>query len=120
MGWDGPVTHRQFKTWEAWDREELDKPNRSDFYQMQIAAEIRRFRFMIARVSTRVDVNQLKIRFNSPTPATAEEIPGATHEEKIKVASAWAKARWFGRVGMPSKVIYADAGDRAPGSEPSR
>ena len=38
MGWDGPLTHRQFLAWQWWLAEEWNRPNRSDHYAMQTAS----------------------------------------------------------------------------------
>lgn len=108
MGWDGPVTHRQFITWREWDRSQMEQPDRSDFYAMQIAAEVRRLRYLTARSKKGVDTNELKITFK-PTTSSQEKIPGRTVEEKTKAATAMAQATWFARLGMNPKVINADS-----------
>jgi hypothetical protein len=40
IGWDGPITHRQFLVWQAWLEKEWNNPNRADHYAMQIATTI--------------------------------------------------------------------------------
>lgn len=38
MGWDGPMTERQWAAWQAWLEEEWNVPDRGDHYLMQCAA----------------------------------------------------------------------------------
>jgi hypothetical protein len=40
MGWDGPMTHRQFAAWQWWLLEQWNQPSRSDHYAMQVAAVV--------------------------------------------------------------------------------
>ncbi len=42
MGWDGPMTDRQFQGWNAWLLLQWNRPSRSDHYAMSIATEVRR------------------------------------------------------------------------------
>lgn len=37
MGWDGPVTHRQFEAWYAWHLMEFNNPSRADYYAANTA-----------------------------------------------------------------------------------
>lgn len=38
MGWDGPMTHRQFLAWQAWQRMDIEQPQRAEIvYAMQAA-----------------------------------------------------------------------------------
>ena len=38
MGWDGPMTHRQFLAWQAWQRLDIERPQRAEIvYTMQVA-----------------------------------------------------------------------------------
>lgn len=41
MGWDGPLTDRQFLVWQAWLDEDYNHPSRGDLYLMQVAHEAR-------------------------------------------------------------------------------
>lgn len=44
MGWNGPMTHRQFLVWQVWLDEEMNNPSREDHYLMQIAQEVAKTR----------------------------------------------------------------------------
>ncbi len=35
MGWQGPLTHRQYRAWEEWVSIDMGQPGKSEFYQMQ-------------------------------------------------------------------------------------
>lgn len=38
MGWPGPMTHRQFLAWQAWQRLDIEQPQRAEIvYTMQVA-----------------------------------------------------------------------------------
>ncbi len=47
MGWDGPLTHRQFKAWRRFLGDQMNEPNRSDYYAMAVASEVRIFRIAL-------------------------------------------------------------------------
>lgn len=61
MGWSGPMTHRQFRAWVEFLREDWNNPSRSDYYQMQVALEVVRSR--AGTKSRRLKLNDLKIPF---------------------------------------------------------
>jgi hypothetical protein len=46
----GKLTHREVQTRLAWLDEQFDRPDRADYYMMQIAAEIRRWKLKDPRV----------------------------------------------------------------------
>lgn len=60
MGWSGPMTHRQFDAWQEWFELDLEKPDRHDFYAMQIAAKIEGI------FKNNVDINSMKMSFQKP------------------------------------------------------
>ena len=43
LGWPGPLTHRQFRAWQAWLELEQSRPSRADFYLMAIRYSIETF-----------------------------------------------------------------------------
>jgi hypothetical protein len=99
------MTHRQYVTWMVWLNEEEDKPTRSDYYQMQTAAEVRRLR---AKNPEAVLIEQLKLNFVVDTGQQGgqEYRPEVTAETR-KYYSNLSKQTWFARVGPPAKVITA-------------
>lgn len=40
LGWDGPMSHRQYLAWQEWLREDRNHPSRSDYYLMRVAREV--------------------------------------------------------------------------------
>lgn len=77
------VSHREYLTWMAWFEMDQNRPDRSDHYAMQIAAEVRRGNSKNPR---KVLLEHFKIPFRRaserPKPKTVEE------------ATAQSRARW--------------------------
>lgn len=69
MGWHGPLTHRQFICWSYWLAQQWQTPTRDNFYQMQIASEIRR---TVSKTPNKVNTNTFKIKFE-PEKKTIDE-----------------------------------------------
>lgn len=38
MGWPGPMTQRQYGTWQAWLEMQWNKPSRADHYTLKVAS----------------------------------------------------------------------------------
>lgn len=88
-------THREYRTWSRWLELEWDKPSRSDWFLMQIAAEIRRV------LSKKPKLIQLKHFFLKFTTGKSDKPiePEMTKEEATRIA----KNKWFGLVGYKPK-----------------
>jgi hypothetical protein len=71
------TTHRQYLAWQDFLEREMDRPDRSDYYSMQVAA-----------VLAGSDVNSMRLRFGSKQPRTREE------------AVAASKAAWGAALGV--------------------
>lgn len=82
------TTHRQFRAWVAWDQEQWNKPDRTDYYLMQVAQEIYLIRMMLAM---RKGVNSTLIKFKIPFTFSGEK-PRFT----LGQATDFAKAKWVG------------------------
>ena len=81
-------THREFVVWMRWLDEEWNRPEPSDYYLMQIAAEIRR---VLSKKPRHIKMEDFKLEF-----AEAEHAPAATVEE----AAARSKSKWKAIVGL--------------------
>jgi hypothetical protein len=92
MGWDGPMTYRQFKVWQAWLREEWNTPTRSDYYLMEIACEVRR---VLSSKPGNIKVEHFKLEW--VTGSQEKELT----PEQLDQFSDWVLAIWAGRFGMP-------------------
>jgi hypothetical protein len=88
LGWEGPITHRQFAAWCAWEEMELDNPSRTDVYLMQVACEVRR---AAVKNPGRVKLKDFLLKFGT------DGKPKLTKEQ----AAAFAKAKWLGLMTMP-------------------
>lgn len=100
MGWDGPLTHRQYLVWQTWLAGEWNKPSRTDHYLMQIA-----FYILRSNVTTpkRVLMEDQKIEFiigNKPKKTT-----------NPKTIAAAAKATWMARMTIPPVVVEKGPSD---------
>ena len=86
------MTQREYEARLSWINKDLEQPSRSDWYLMQIAAEVRR---------NRVDKPEL-VKLNDMKLASEKE--KKAKEEKPKkidpIALAISKSRWGGLVGL--------------------
>jgi hypothetical protein len=66
MGWDGPMTHRQFAAWQWWLLEQWNQPDRHDHYLMSVA--------MGTDMSDgQKNLNDYKLQFNLPYAPSLQE-----------------------------------------------
>ena len=78
------TTNREYRTWMQWLTDDMNRPSRSDYYAMQIAA-----------VMGGGDVNKLRIPFEPVIPTKGTR--GGISKEH---ATAYAKAKWCGVTGF--------------------
>lgn len=72
------MTHRQFQAWHEWFGMEADVPGKTEYYLMQIAAEIHRVH---SNKPEKIDINHFRL--------TRKEKPKRrlmTHEERARVS----------------------------------
>lgn len=86
------MTHRQFRVWQLWRLEERNYPSRSDYYLMQIAAEVRRPNVKNPR---KVSSDHFRLRFSSRV------VKKTVSKEEMKSKIAASKAAWIGVLGSP-------------------
>lgn len=86
MGWEGNLTHRQYLAWLAWDREQMNYPDLTQMYLMQIAAEIRRGNVKSPRS---VQIEHMRLKFK------------AERDKKQPSTPKLSKAAWCAAVGIP-------------------
>lgn len=72
MGWDGPMTERQYLVWLAWLYEDYNRPSRADYYALKVAAACG-------------DKKAEPMKFGRPAEMS--------HEEQLAMAKARARAR---------------------------
>lgn len=83
-------THREYRTWTAWLQKQWNEPDRSDYYLMQIAREIR---YVLSKKKMPKTLEMFKLPFGWTKKAKAKPMT-----EKQKVSQA--KSRWFGMLGV--------------------
>jgi hypothetical protein len=87
-------TEREMRITLAWLRMQWDRPNRTDWYLMQIAAEVRKG---LVKYPNHVKTDQLKIKFKFDEGRPAVVL---TPQEQMMVS----KQCWLGAVGLLGKV----------------
>ena len=85
------ITHREFRTWQAWRKDQLNNPDRHDYYLMQIAGYIK---YIMSNKSW--NVKDFKIPFSS----------GEETQEIKKRKLEQSKRRW----GVDTKEESIDGG----------
>ena len=87
------ITHREFRTWVAWNRDQLNNPSRSDYYLMQIAG-------YVAHVMSgkRWSLKDFVVKFKT------DRLPQITREEQTKMA----KSVWSARLGRNKRKQSPD------------
>lgn len=91
-------THRQYRLWLAWLDQQWERPDRTDYYLMQIAAEVRK---VLAKNRKQIEIEHFGIpstfwdRLFKRKPATPPE------QQKVsKAQAAISKATWFAFLGV--------------------
>lgn len=87
MGWDGSLTHRQFLMWQDYLTNQLNVPSKDNYYQMQIATEIRRGN---VKKPDAVKLSQFKIVFSTnddEKELSAQELKRQSEETKRVIMS---------------------------------
>lgn len=77
----GRFTHREFRTWVAWKKDQLNNPSRSDYYLMRIAGEIHH---VMSKKAWNVKRFMIKFKIG---PSSRSEIEQETQKSK----SLWNK-----------------------------
>ncbi len=95
MGWPGPMTERQFRTWNAWLDQQWNKPTLTDHYLMEVGAEVRRG---WVKDPHKVKIEDMRLTFHDSNQQAKPR--KATPQQRI-LAAQLAKARWQGMMGTP-------------------
>jgi len=96
------MTHRQFRTWQAWLAMEWDRPSRTDWYIMANSCEVRR---VLSKKPNSIQPTQFKLPFvniepskvyvrkegGPPGPLTREEVQ--RYRNEMAKADAIAKVQ---------------------------
>lgn len=85
MGWEGPLTFRQYRIWSRWLDEQWNVPDRSDHYAMQTAWAVSRSN---AKDPGCVRMKDFRLRFEREYKKSPEQ------------AAKWSKMIWFGALGI--------------------
>ncbi len=94
-------THREYDALIAHLDSEWNKPSRSDYYQMQIALEIRRFMTGFSKGGKNPEMGDFVLPFAAQERESEPE--REITPEEIKSRSEISKAVWFGRTGQLPK-----------------
>lgn len=103
LGWEGPMTHRQYLAWLHWLRsyevEQLNQPGRTEYYLMQIAHEVARSNERYSKPN-QIKMDQFKLKF-IPRESTAK----ISFRSKTRVAMT--KAHWIHGLGVKPVEVSA-------------
>lgn len=78
------ITHREFRTWREWKKDQWNNPNRSDYYIMQLTGYVAN---IMGKRSWNIKDYKVPINFGGYDPQTFEQ----------RVAAD--KSRWNARAG---------------------
>lgn len=109
MGWDGPLTHRQFFVWQQWLSDQFEKPSRTDFYLMQVAAEVRK---LFNKNPASVDINNMKLKWKEQNEEGKDVgVDKPVNEEQRKKRIEMIKQVWLSRMTAPV-IMQNEAGEK--------
>lgn len=95
MGWGRLITHRQFRTELAWEREELNNPSLTDQYIMQLTLEVRRVISMWTKNPGSMKMEGVRLKFKDRS-----EFTGPMTKQETDAVTARSKANWARRLGV--------------------
>lgn len=84
------IPHRQYLAMHAWLTDQWNKPNRTDWYLMQVAQVVRN-----KESKSPIGLGMFKIPFEFTAPPDPKEVEKTLLEK--------AKAKWFGFTGLSRK-----------------
>lgn len=68
MGWSGPMTWRQYRAWEQWSEDELNRPGLTETYLMQLSLQVAR---IFARNPRALELHDFRLRFGDDRSSSA-------------------------------------------------
>ena len=92
-------THRQYMDWLAWFEQELNNPDRTDHYLMQIAYEVK---WGNVKDGKSLKLDHFKLPFKRVKAKSVA--PSAKRKETKQEATARAKAIWMMRMDMAKRA----------------
>lgn len=95
------VSNREYMTWLAYFGDQWNEPDRSDYYLMQIAMEVRR---VLHSNPSQVKLEHAKIPF-TPIESGIKKIKKPLTAAERDKATALAKAAWAGRLSASPKKL---------------
>lgn len=106
MGWDGPLTHRQYNTWQAWRERQWNRPKLTDQYIIQLSTIVSAFAAGITG-SKHLTFKELILEFGkraitAPTSTTTAPTNGPPTVTKDLLVQ-YDMNRWFGFTGFKPK-----------------
>jgi hypothetical protein len=132
MGWGGRVTHRQHLAHQYWLSEEWNRPSRSDYYQMQTAAQVHSVPAAFSsKPSKQPGADKFKIKFKTTkdisggdkVKSTITREEAARRSKDFSMAMLGFTAKSFkqaaAEVNKPSKYHPPSPG-KYPGRKPRR
>jgi hypothetical protein len=112
MGWGGEMTHRQFIAWCAWDDKQWQHPTKTEYYLMQIAAEVHKVPHMFSKSRPNITLDKFKIPFTFGTKKPKRQL---SLEEAAKRSKDYSMAMFgfsksmlneVGKDGEPKPTKY--------------
>lgn len=85
------MTNREFKTWIAWLDDQLNIPNRNDYYLMQIAGYVSH---VLSKKSWQPGDYKLKFKVDAPVQSKQDR------DKAKKRKTEYAKSTWRARAGL--------------------
>jgi len=76
------ITHRQYRTWQAWLRLDWGRPSRSDYYAAQVAKEVRSVPYMLLGVEHELTTTDMLIPFTY-SPYKTKPVEPVVDEDQV-------------------------------------
>jgi hypothetical protein len=105
MGWQGPITYRQYLVWIDWSNHDMNFPSRQEYYLMQVACEVRRG--WVTGKPSEVTLNDMRLKFTVPKPSpsqTSNSPPLFPQEDNL------ALAKWGHALGINVETPESERG----------
>jgi hypothetical protein len=90
MGWEGPLTARQAQVWSAWFSRQMNQPDRTDHYLMQIALVVARSNSKRPRS---IKMKDFELEFRE------KDRPKKKSAAQRQIEMQYSKAMWAARLG---------------------
>lgn len=112
LGWQGPMTHRQYVAWQEWLKIEQNQPDRGDHYVMQLTMQVEKIIRMWTKNTNGMKLSEFHIPFGAQTTTAPVKVEGPRSK---KTPIPLADGEWYPHPLSAEEIAEAKKAIRTKG-----